>query len=221
MATKEIKKDERVRNWIIVFYPESAPEDFMEIIRDWHVKAFLSPLHDQDVNPDGEPKKPHYHLLLMFSGKKSSEQIQELSDQLSGVNVLPYECAVRDCKATARYLIHMDNPEKYQYSATGVVNFSGADYLEYIQTSSDIHALLQEITLFCVENNVCALSLLQVYAIRFRPDWFRVIDSHTIYISCLLRSIYWAYQNGQSEIVIRSTGEVFTLPDMLEQDILE
>lgn len=206
-------KDNRSRNWVIVFYPESAPADFEQIIRDWHIKCFLSPLHESDINPDGTQKKPHYHLLLMFSGKKSVDQVQEFSDELSGVKVLEHECAVRDCKAVARYLIHLDNPEKFQYERSTVKSFGGADYMEYIETSSDVSQMLSDITEFCCENHVVALAALQWYCLQQRPDWFRVVATHTIYISSMLRSIYWCEQNGRTEVLIKSTGEFYELPD--------
>lgn len=204
-------KDERSRNWVIVFYPDSAPENFMDVISGLCVKCFLSPLHENDVNADGTPKKPHYHLLLMFSGKKSCDQIQEISDLLSGVKVIQYECAVRDCKAVARYLIHLDNPEKFQYPRDSVVSFGGVDYIEYIETSSDVSAILREITEFCIDNMVDSLPLLLTYSLQVRPDWFRIITRQTIYVTALLRSIDWSYTHCRDTLFIRSTGEVYRL----------
>ena len=75
--------DTRKRNFVTIIYPESAPENFKEIIGDWHIPAFLSPLHDKDVNPDGEKKKPHYHLMLMFRGKKSLDQVKEIIKEVN------------------------------------------------------------------------------------------------------------------------------------------
>ena len=223
---QEKKKDDRSRNWVIVFYPDSAPENYLDVIRGWTVRAFLSPLHDADLNADDTEKKPHYHLLLMFSGKKSLDQIQELSDQLSGTRVLQSQCAVRDCRAMARYLIHMDNPEKHQYSPNDVVNFAGVDYIEYVQTSTDVYQILDDITVFCVENSVDRLDLLILYAIKHRSDWARVIYTHTIYINYLLRSITWSLDPNKPSsgyICLRRTGKVYTLPDLLcsDDEILE
>ena len=52
----------RTRSYATVVYPESAP-DFLERLNDLKVPCFVSPLHDKDFNPTGEPKKPHYHVL--------------------------------------------------------------------------------------------------------------------------------------------------------------
>lgn len=68
----------RTRNYATVVYPESAVEGWQDILVDQFVPAFISPLHDLDVNPDGEAKKPHYHVIVMFEGVKTREQVEQL-----------------------------------------------------------------------------------------------------------------------------------------------
>ena len=70
----------RTRNFASIVYPESAPEDWKEILIQQFVPAFISPLHDQDVNPGGEIKKPHYHVILMFDGSWSEDECAGKSD---------------------------------------------------------------------------------------------------------------------------------------------
>lgn len=55
MAAKMAAKD-RKRNWVFVVYPESAPENWREQLKEMLVPGFISPLHDKDVNADGSPK---------------------------------------------------------------------------------------------------------------------------------------------------------------------
>ena len=66
----------RTRNWMILVYPESAPENWRDIISAEQVQWIESPLHDKDVfteldekgNPEhkaGQTKKPHYHIMIM------------------------------------------------------------------------------------------------------------------------------------------------------------
>ena len=66
-----------------MFYPESAPENWRDILDDYHIPWVESPLHDKDVNPDGEIKKAHWHIGLFFSGKKSYGQILEITNKLN------------------------------------------------------------------------------------------------------------------------------------------
>lgn len=69
-------KDNRTRNWTFVVYPESAPDNWREIIDEYRTPWIESPLHDKDVNPDGELKKPHWHVMMMFPTNKSYDQIR-------------------------------------------------------------------------------------------------------------------------------------------------
>lgn len=47
----------KARTWGMVVYPQSAPEDWVELLRETYIQFAVSPLHDKDVNPDGEIKK--------------------------------------------------------------------------------------------------------------------------------------------------------------------
>ena len=79
-----VTKDGRARNYATVVYPESAPDGWQDILSEQFVPAFISPLHNMDVNPTGEQKKEHYHVMVMFEGKKSGDQVRELFDKNGG-----------------------------------------------------------------------------------------------------------------------------------------
>ena len=70
---KNIKK----RNWAFVLYPESAPADWREQLQKTGLQCAISPLHDKDMNPDNTPKKPHYHVILTYSGPTSYNVVKE------------------------------------------------------------------------------------------------------------------------------------------------
>lgn len=38
------------RDWAFIVYPESAPENWREILDDTHIRWIESPLHDKDFN---------------------------------------------------------------------------------------------------------------------------------------------------------------------------
>lgn len=104
--------------WATLIYPESGSiENIKEYLSNRGVCFFLSPLHQFDKNDDGTEKKPHYHILLKFSSLKSSNQIQSLMGDFT--LVLPI--VVSNLKQYARYLIHADNEEKYQYNYNDVI----------------------------------------------------------------------------------------------------
>lgn len=194
MASKEAsKKETRKRNWVFVVYPDSAPEGWMDILAEQHVCAFVSPLHDRDANADGEPKKPHWHVMLMFKGLKTEEQAQEISDLFSHVKVQP----CKDTRAYARYLCHLDNPEKSQYSVGDVQSYGGADYLEMVGSAADVDSALAEMMDWCIEQRCTSFFKLSNFARFNRPDWFRVLTaSRTVYLTAWLRSFQWELDRG-------------------------
>ena len=67
------------RDWTFVVYPESAPEQWRTILDETYMRWVESPLHDKDVNPDGELKKPHWHILLSADGPISESAVKRLS----------------------------------------------------------------------------------------------------------------------------------------------
>lgn len=109
------------RSWSFVLYPESCPQDWQEKLVG---VAFLrSPLHDKDVNPDGTPKKPHWHVLVSFANPRRLEYMQGLARSLNA----PSPVLCRDTRAMARYFLHMDNPEKAQYKKEDMLVGGGFD----------------------------------------------------------------------------------------------
>ena len=68
------KTDSRTRIWTAICYPESAPSNWVDLLDQLHIEWCQSPLHEFDTNVTGEVKKPHYHLIFAFDGKKSFDQ---------------------------------------------------------------------------------------------------------------------------------------------------
>ena len=77
-----------------------APDNWVDIIENEKVPVFISPLHDNDVNANGEDKKPHYHVLAMFDSVKTVEQAKVFLKKFGGVGCE----TVNSLRAYARYL---------------------------------------------------------------------------------------------------------------------
>lgn len=188
--------DKRYRNWATILYPESATENWEEILSELKSPILISPLHDQDINPGGEKKKPHYHILFTFEGKKSNEQIKEITDKIGAVGQEP----VASLRGYARYLTHRDNPEKYQYDERGVRTFGGIDYPSIIGLPTDKYRALSEMQQFIRQTGIRSFATLADYAAENREDWYRVLcDSGTIYISAYLKSYHWECKDDESK----------------------
>jgi len=179
----------RQRNFATVVYPESAPENWQEILADQKVPAFISPLHDRDINPTGEPKKPHYHVVVMFDSVKTIEQALELFKMIGGVQ---YAEQIQSIRGYARYLCHLDNPEKAQYSTEDVRCIGGADYIATIGLATDKYKAIAEMIDFCEENGIVRYSVLLQICRMEHYDWFRILcDCGTVVMKEYLKSRAW------------------------------
>lgn len=178
----------RTRNYACVVYPESAPADWLDIVASNKIPVFVSPLHDMDVNPTGEPKKPHYHVLAMFDSVKTKEQATALFTTFGGVGCE----VVNSVRGYARYLTHMDNPEKAQYSQDDVKSFGGADYIHVIGTSADKAKAIREMIAYIEENDMDCFADLMSYASIHRSDWFDcLINSGAYVVKEFIKSRTW------------------------------
>lgn len=192
MADKKTSGHGRTRNFATVVYPDSAPENWQEILSDQFVPAFISPLHDKDKNPTGEPKKSHWHVMLMFDGVKTIDQAAEIFEKIGGVGCE----VVQSQRGYARYLCHMDNPEKEPYNAENVRQLCGADYNGSIGLVIDKYKALGEMIDYCDENGIVSYSELLKYCRMERFDWFRVLcDNGTVVMKEYLKSKLWTLKS--------------------------
>ena len=88
-----------------------------------------SPLHDKDFNPDGTFKKPHWHVMLSADGPITLKAVEKIIEPLN----VPAPQKVGSGRGMIRYFIHLDNPEKYQYSRDEIVAHGGADVESYFE----------------------------------------------------------------------------------------
>lgn len=182
----------RTRNFATVVYPESAPDNWQDILVEQFVPAFISPLHDQDVDPCDQPKKPHYHVIIMFDSVKTTEQAKEIFDKISGVGLE----VVQSLRGYARYLCHLDNPDKCQYDSSQVRSLCGADYAGIIGLAIDKYKAVGEMIDFCEEQGITSYSALLCYCRAERFDWFRVLcDNGTVVMKEYLKSKFWTERN--------------------------
>lgn len=91
-----------------------------------NLKSYCIINHDKDILPSGETKPPHFHAILTFSNAKTIETIAKTV----GVEN-QYVSKIRTTTKSARlYLVHRNNPEKYQYDPSEV--YADFDYINYV-----------------------------------------------------------------------------------------
>ena len=174
------KKDSRCRNWTIIIYPESAPENWRDILDEEHIEWIESPLHDKDINATGETKKEHYHILLLFGGVKSYDQVLEFVKSLN----CPIPTRCHNAKALVRYMAHLDNPDKAQYNILDIKAHGGVDVAELLRpSSSERYTIIKEMLEFVKENCIIEFQDLIDYAYNLHfDDWFPLLCDNSAFI---------------------------------------
>lgn len=174
MPSKNVKK----RNWAFVAYPESLPENWLDKLEQTGLQCAISPLHDQDINPDGEPKKPHYHVIICYSGPTSFSVVKGLTDSLN----CPIPVPLEQVRGYYRYLTHKDNPEKAQYKEADIKSVNGFNIMDFSEFSkSEILAIKKELQLLINEENIIEYSdFLDLVLCMDRAELYDVASSNTL-----------------------------------------
>ncbi|MDF7683839.1 replication protein [Lactobacillus sp. ESL0679] len=177
------KKERRSRKWTLVIYPDSAPENWRQVISNMHVAWIESPCHDKDKNPDNTVKKAHWHILLMFGSDKSFRQIKEIADELNAP--IPQPC--RNVVGMVRYFAHIDNPEKHQYKPSDIVGHCGADPQQYLETASqkkaDRYKRIKDMMDFVDDQGITEFADLLRYArVKHFDDWFQSLCDDSAFV---------------------------------------
>ena len=186
----------RSQNWATIVYPESAPTDWLDILGNLKIEVLISPLHDKDKNPTGEEKKPHFHVIIMFPSVKTEEQAKEVFEKIGGVGAE----RIASIRGYARYLCHLDNPEKHIYDTKEVITFGGADYFSIITLVTDKYVTLAEILDFCDDNEINYYSELIRWCRRNKFEWFRILcDGGSFMVKEYLKTAQYEREKAQRE----------------------
>lgn len=217
MATKNVKK----RNWAFVLYPESAPQDWVDQLKQSGLKCAVSPLHDRDTNPTGEAKKAHYHVIVCYDGPTTYNNVKGLTDRLNQPIPQPLE----QVKGYYRYLTHQDNPEKAQYSSADIQTLNGFDIREYVELSrSDVIRLMKEVQQLIRDNGLTEYGQLMNILLdggEATADMYEVASSHTLFYRAYLTSC-WRMAMGQNAYAARDLDghkDSVKIPGEVDQDV--
>lgn len=179
------KHGKRFLSWSFIGYPESLPENWLEQLRDMCVPFCVSPIHDKDKTELGEPKKPHYHVLLSFRSVKSFEQIKEITDKFNAP--IPKPCS--ETRGLVRYFLHLDNPEKAQYSREDIVVGCGFDLENALQlTATEEEEILDEICDFLEENWITEFAAANSWIRHNKKEWRLIFRKNSFYLSQIIKS---------------------------------
>lgn len=116
------------RYWWFIMYPDSMPKDAFQRLNDLMLPMAISPLHDRDVDYEtGEQKKPHYHVLVCYSGPTTYKAVSEAIVDLVNGSALKIALYI---KSAYEYLWHKNDQDKAQYDPKDIKHLHGLSYKE-------------------------------------------------------------------------------------------
>lgn len=163
------------RHFAYVVYPESAPADWIEQLQQTGLSFVVSPLHDKDVDPTGTLKKPHYHVIISWGNTTTYRAARGLCDKIR----CPRPQMLKSPNAMYRYMQHLDNPDKYQYTDIPTT------YNGWVRplNAADVAQLKREIWGMVYTNDCQEYGELLMVCVEHGSEYFDVASSHTMFFS--------------------------------------
>lgn len=206
---KGVKQSGRSTMWqtVVWFSDDFSPSDLADFCNTLDFPAAFA-LHDRDLYDRsdmlkakkdgrdfdeslvGQTKKPHAHLLLSFSSLKAhaqvAEQLELIRDRVNG-----WLEKTIDTVGAQAYLLHINNPEKVQYTASDLHLFGGFDFSpQRKMNAEERQALVPELVRFIREQGISSYATLCEYVCYNRPDLIQIAMKDYAYsLKCICESI--------------------------------
>lgn len=107
----------RGRNWCLILYPiedETHYKALEYIKKNYSDFAYIE--HDLDLDNNGQLKKSHTHVVIHFNNARFRNSIA------LELGITPnYVQSCNNINLALEYLIHLNDPDKYQYSIDKVI----------------------------------------------------------------------------------------------------
>lgn len=184
------KNGTRHKCWMLIFYPDSAPPEWPDLLSELHLRIWVSPVHDRDTwtaadqkrdknHVKGTAKKPHYHLICEYEVQVDRETFLNDFGFLNGPENVK---VVKSLISMVRYLVHADDPDKAQYQREDVRIFGGAE-LDLVEQlgSHERHEALRAMRKFIRERKIENYCDFVDYCDECEVTWARLLDDNSSY----------------------------------------
>ena len=162
----------RKKIWWGYVFLDSAPEGWEDKIRESGMEAVWA-VHDKDKRADGSTKNAHAHVALRFTHAVPAHEAKE---ELAKFGVMEKSVQYRDSwRAVCRYMIHMDDPDKFQYDEKIVRESGGADWHDAIVRTCDTYKQIREMKAFCKKAHITSFATFSDWCDENNEEWSNAI----------------------------------------------
>lgn len=173
------------QKFFLILYPDDETINCTKILDDVCSASveYAYVLHCNDVNNDGSPKKPHFHVYCKMPQQMSRKSFGEKFGIMP--NYIQYAVSERQC---VRYLRHLDDPDCFQYPASEIVcNYNVEKFWEDrdVDEASTISVIVNVIEYYYKKNGFAP-----TFPVLFHE--LRSMDDSVKLIKCLThRTYFW------------------------------
>lgn len=171
--------------WCFEVYQEHWNDEVVAYLENTHLEI-VAALHDKDVTEKGEPKKPHYHVLVKYGNTTTLNCIEDIFGSIAANGVV---FPVTSPRGMYRYLRHLDNPEKHQYGDDVYIYFNGFDATDVLN-DTDFEIIMSEIDEKIVDDKIIYYHELVEYFLKEgMPVHVKAIHKHSNHFKNMLSSV--------------------------------
>lgn len=200
--------DLKARNWCFLVYTDSVPkDDWVDFLIQTGAKFCVSPLHDSDIITQsdfkahkehfkkqglkvGSLKKPHYHVILCFTGPTTMNFItKRVTQPLQATRPEP----LISVQGMYEYIWH--NPklykDKHEYKRSDIKRYNGFDPKDFVElTSKQTEEALDHILTHILINGYKDIAEVQTYyTLSNFPIESRVLRLNERYVKDFVNSL--------------------------------
>lgn len=183
-GNKKIKK----RHWAFFVWVDSAPVDWIEQLQKTGLPCAISPLHEKDLKEDnsGELKKPHWHVIVSYSGPTTYNVVKTLTENLNTTIPQPLESV----RGYYRYFTHMDNPDKHQYDEKDIQTINGFNIADFVDlTKSEVNQIKKRLQILIRDKEIIEYSSFMDYLLDSEMDLeYDIASSNTYFFDKYIAS---------------------------------
>lgn len=206
--------------WVGIGYPESLPENWLDVLEHTCLYVSISPLHNADVVKKdyttldgieykaGDKKKEHFHIMVVWDGPTTLKNALTVFNRI-GINYIE---SVYSISGQYDYFSHKNSPDKAQYEESDIVNLNGFDISNFGElTHSQKTELKKEIFNYIRANNINEYSdLIDTLIDNDYIDMFIVACDNTILYTNYLKSRCFKKRDSLSSHYAASIDNKFT-----------
>ena len=192
-SVSEEEKKQKVRNFSVIVYPDSTTlnNSWRQNLQALGHKAIISPIHDKDLDNNGLPKKPHYHVCVFRDNSTTWNSCVKTMAANIDSSIKYVEVLRGTMQASYDYMSHKNAPHKAQYKQEEVVCLNGFNPFDYQkQSRTDKLNCTKEIYIYIENNSVEEFSdLIQLLIMEEKDELLEYVANHAFFIDKIITSL--------------------------------